>query len=103
MKFFISGLMALSLMGCSLLKFNKSDVPPPPEPAEDVRYTEESGSEDSVTLPEIKVSPRKAPASIHPPLGIKESELPKPCRNIVDDDIWQELRQKLSCIEENVK
>lgn len=103
MKSLITGLMAAVLIGCSsLLKLDKreevsqSSTPPgveEPNPA--------IGA--PVLQPDPEPKPIRKPAYIQVPMETPQSVVFKPCRNIEDEDLWQELRLKLTCIEETVK
>ena len=102
MRYFISGLMAIFLIGCSsFLKFDKPEIPvAPPESVQSEPDLDEEDS--SVHDDPAKPLKRKAPIPQHP-LEIKKSDAPAPCRDIADEDLWQALRLKWYCIEENVK
>jgi hypothetical protein len=102
MKSLITGLMAAVLIGCSsLLKLDKSEVRQPPIPT----ATEEPDAAINapVLQPELEPKPTRKPAQIQVPTETPESIIFKPCRNIEDEDLWRELRLKLTCIEETVK
>lgn len=98
MKILIVSLIAILLIGCSALPlFDKAESVPVAAPQPEPAPVHEAEKQKPTPHPEAIKPVRK----FHTPLEAKE--LTKPCRNIADENLYQEIRLKLTCVEETLK